>query len=120
MPQVTREFQLDESQSFSVYRSAGYRNELSQKELGLTLQAIPIKLVRSARDFFRVHVTCLVCHVILLCMVLNRHEDMLYLSETSGRGLQQETTKDTVEDEIDQLLKKRDGLIHRDRDPQLY
>ena len=45
VPQVTREFQLDESQSFSVYRSAGYRNELSQKELGLTLQAIPIKLV---------------------------------------------------------------------------
>ena len=52
--------------------------------------------------------------------VLNRHGDMLYLSETSGRGLQQETTKDTMEDEIDQLLKKRDGLIHRDRDPQLY
>ena len=45
---------------------------------------------------------------------------MLYLSETSGRGLQQETTKDVMEDEIDQLLKKRDGLIHRDRDPQLY
>ena len=45
---------------------------------------------------------------------------MLYLSETSGRVLQQETTKDTMEDEIDQLLKKRDGLIHRDRDPQLY
>ena len=45
---------------------------------------------------------------------------MLYLSETSGRGLQQETTKDTMEDEIDQLLKNRDGLIHRDRDPQLY
>ena len=52
MPQVTREFQLDESQSFSVYRSSGYRNELSQKELGLTLQAIPIKLV--------VHVTSVV------------------------------------------------------------
>ena len=50
----------------------------------------------------------------------NRHGDMLYLSETSGRGLQQETTKDTMEDEIDQLLKKRDGLIQRDRDPQLY
>ena len=64
--------------------------------------------------------TCLVCHVILLFMVLNRHGDMLYLSETGGRGLQQETTKDTMEDEIDQLLKKRDGLIHRDRDPQLY
>ena len=45
---------------------------------------------------------------------------MLYLSETSGRGLQQETTKDVMEDEIDQLLKKRDGLIQRDRDPQLY
>ena len=55
--QVTREFQLDESQSFSVYRSPGYRDELSQKELGLTLQAIPIKLV--------VHVICPVCHVII-------------------------------------------------------
>ena len=50
----------------------------------------------------------------------NRHGDMLYLSETGGRGLQQETTKDVMEDEIDQLLKKRDGLIQRDRDPQLY
>ena len=44
---------------------------------------------------------------------------MLYLSETSGRGLQKETTREVVEDEIDQLLKKRDGLIQRDRDPQL-
>ena len=44
---------------------------------------------------------------------------MLYLSETSGRDLQKETTKDVMEDEIDQLLKKRDGLIQRDRDPQL-
>ena len=44
--EVTREFQLDETQSFSaVYRSPGYRDELSQRELGLTLQAIPIKLV---------------------------------------------------------------------------
>ena len=43
--QVTREFQLDESQSLSGYLSPGYRDELSQKELGLPLQAIPIKLV---------------------------------------------------------------------------
>ena len=41
---------------------------------------------------------------------------MLYLLETSG---QKETTKDVMEVEIDQLLKKRDGLIQRDRDPQL-
>ena len=32
---------------------------------------------------------------------------MLYLLETSG---QKETTKDVMEVEIDQLLKKRDGL----------
>ena len=44
---------------------------------------------------------------------------MLYLSETSGRGLQKETTREVMEDEIDQLLKKGDGLIQRDRDPQL-
>ena len=40
----------------------------------------------------------------------------MYLLETSG---QKETTKDVMEVEIDQLLKKRDGLIQRDRDPQL-
>ena len=59
--------------------------------------------------------TILVCHVIAF-VLKQAYRDMLYLLETSG---QKEMTKDVMEVEIDQLLKKRDGLIQRDRDPQL-
>ena len=45
---------------------------------------------------------------------------MLYLSETGGSDQKkEELTGDVAEDEIDRLLRKKDGMIQRKRDPQL-
>ena len=114
--QVTREFQLDESQSFSMYRSPGYRDELSQNELTLPLQVISIRYDLSLLG----HVSWLLCHVVYYPCTLTRHGDMLYLSETGGSDQKkEELTGDVAEDEIDRLLRKKDGMIQRKRDPQL-
>ena len=60
--------------------------------------------------------------------VSHRHGDMLYLSETSSALAGRESPDGSLatlpassvkEDEIDRQLSKQDGLIHRDRDPQL-
>ena len=48
---------------------------------------------------------------------------MLYMVETGGEeGFDKSKAerKEVVEDEIDQILSKKDGMIPRQRDPQLY
>ena len=48
---------------------------------------------------------------------------MLYMVETGGEegvNASKAEKKDVVEDEIDQILSKKDGMIPRERDPQLY
>ena len=48
---------------------------------------------------------------------------MLYMVETGGEegfGEGKAERKEVIEDEIDQILSKKDGMIPRERDPQLY
>lgn len=48
---------------------------------------------------------------------------MLYMVETGGEERANENKierKEVVEDEIDRILSKKDGMIPRERDPQLY
>ena len=48
---------------------------------------------------------------------------MLYMVETGGEeGFDKSKAerKEVVEDEIDQIISKKDGMIPRQRDPQLY
>lgn len=48
---------------------------------------------------------------------------MLYMVETGGEERANENKierKEVAEDEIDRILSKKDGMIPRERDPQLY
>ena len=62
--------------------------------------------------------TGLVCHVIAFVLkqawghVVSVRDQWAWSTERDDQGY-------VTEDEIDQLLKKRDGLIQRDREPQL-
>ena len=53
-------------------------------------------------------------------MIHFSHGDMIYLKEGAQSSAENEASSEWIfEDEIDVLLSKDDGLIHRNRDPQL-
>lgn len=99
LDKVISEFKLTASASFSLYCSPGYRDELTTNHLQHQLQHIPI-----------------------------HHGSLLYLLEdkagvvggaVGGATESRENGKAVKEDEVDVLLSQQDGVIHRDRDPQL-
>lgn len=93
LAQITSVFSLDPSQSFSLYRSPGCKDELTQEHVNYPLSVIPI-----------------------------RHGDMLYMNDKEVQGRSSDVSKKTVvikEDEVDQILRKKDGKIYREKDPQL-
>lgn len=101
LEKVIQEFGLSPTESFSLFLSPGHRDELTSTHLEQTLKSIPLN-----------------------------HGDMLYLLERSstlvpvssepGVGDTVAGMGDTVaEDNIDTILRRKDGKIHRQRDPQL-
>ena len=57
---------------------------------------------------------------LIVCVIFYRHGDMLYMKENDTGTIDAVTvTGPTVEDEIDKQLRKKDGKIYREKDPQL-
>ena len=116
---MIKEFGIDSTVNFALFRSPGYRDELTQVHLNLQLQSIPVRYVSCALG-------------ILLppdptpCSAYSSHGDMLYLQERKD-GLGSEFTdlgkknglKEVEEDEVDKLLSKMDGRVVRQKDSQL-
>ena len=58
---------------------------------------------------------------LIVCVIFYRHGDMLYMKENDNGTIDavRTVTGPTVEDEIDKQLRKKDGKIYREKDPQL-
>ncbi len=57
---------------------------------------------------------------LIICAVFYRHGDMLYMKENDAGTIDAvKVTGPTAEDEIDKQLRKKDGKIYREKDPQL-
>lgn len=94
LEKVISDFQLRTSDTFSLYRSPGLKDELTRLHLPMQLQHIPLN-----------------------------HGDMLYLAEKkpSSAGAREPVAMvaGVQEEAVDCALAARDGKINRQRDPQL-
>ena len=145
---VVREFGLEQSNEFSLFRAPGRRDELTRAHLSSPLENIPIWWVRIPPPPPHPRFVLGTGHSVCVCRrsatpravglglpctssISCSHGDMLYLVDSVGGLVADNTVKEVPateapptsgveEDEVDRILAQRDGKVYRKKDPQLF